>query len=178
MRFNNQQGRTVAHLDAVAPQSSSRRSQRYGVAEDPQWDVCKQEYCCAAVNAFPGEEVKGVPTTTPTYLSSPFDEQVCTLAIAELAVLFVVRTYRANCSPPRTCFWRRQQKAAIAESRSGLISMHRFSSDAFVISKRQGNQTVDGLSPQPASTRCGGSRGLRPVNVESSRLPRTISPLN
>ena len=64
MRFNNQQGRTVAHLDAVAPQSSSRRSQRYGVAEDPQWDVCKQEYCCAAVNAFPGEEVKGVVQAT------------------------------------------------------------------------------------------------------------------
>ena len=38
--------------------------QRYGVAEDPQWDVCKQEYCCAAVNAFPGEEVKGVVQAT------------------------------------------------------------------------------------------------------------------
>lgn len=44
-----------------------------------------------------------IPTTTPSYLSCPFDEQISTFTIGDLVVLFVVEAYRANCSPPRTC---------------------------------------------------------------------------
>jgi hypothetical protein len=34
------------------------------------------------------------PTTTPSYVSSPFDEQVSTFTTGDLVVLFVVEAYR------------------------------------------------------------------------------------
>src|SRR5208283_5694695 len=43
--------RAVTDVDAVAPQGASWRSQRYGVAEDPEADVRGEEYFCAGVAA-------------------------------------------------------------------------------------------------------------------------------
>ncbi|MFZ0137978.1 MAG: hypothetical protein WAK89_13010 [Candidatus Sulfotelmatobacter sp.] len=41
-------------------------------------------------------------TTTPSYVSSPFDEQVSTLTIGDFVVLFLVEAFRASGSPLRT----------------------------------------------------------------------------
>ena len=35
-----------------------------------------------------------IPTTTPSHVSSPFDEQVSTLTIGDFVMLFVVEAYR------------------------------------------------------------------------------------
>ncbi len=72
-----------------------------------------------------------IPTTTPTYVSSPFDEQVCTFTIGDLVVRFVVEAYRELF--PSEDVLSGQLKAAIAEARSRLPGMHRLSFDAFVI---------------------------------------------
>ena len=56
--------RAVADVDAAAPQSSSRRSQRHGVAEGAEGDVRGEEYLRAGVDGFL-EELRGGQATTP-----------------------------------------------------------------------------------------------------------------
>jgi len=60
--------RAVAHADAVAPQSPSRRSQCHGVAENPETDVRGKEYFCAGVRPqYNSEGAIFVPSTIVRY---------------------------------------------------------------------------------------------------------------
>ena len=61
-----------------------------------------------------------------------FDEQVCTVTIGDLVVLFVVEAYREPFASEDVLLAETAQ-GGDCRPRSRLTSMHRLSSDAFVI---------------------------------------------
>jgi len=73
-----------------------------------------------------------IPTTTPSFFSSPFDEQISTFTIGDLVVLFVVEAYR-ELFPSEDVLLAETAQGGDCRVSIKTDQMHRLSFDAFAI---------------------------------------------